>query len=268
MGQDTAKKRIDWYRKRVEELGFYDCNVWLGRPDGFPLARPAHAVTVEKMMRTRRLRGVLVSHWEAVSLSAQHGNESLLGAVTSLPEGCPVIYTGLPLFPADEGPLPGPGTPLLNLAGIRLFPGSHGFNLQNWVVGPLLDWLESRRLPLFVWHTEVDWAELYALASSRPHLPFIVETQREKVVYHTRVLFSLMHACENVYVESSNLVGSGYVEYVVREFGARRILFGSFFPVNDPAVAMGMIIDADINEKDRRLIASENILRLVGEVAH
>jgi hypothetical protein len=267
MGMDTVKSRMEWYRKRVEELGFYDCNVWLGRPEGFPLARSADAGTIEEVMRTRSLRGVLVSHWEAVSLSAQHGNRSLLEAISALPDGCRAVYTGLPLFPADDGPLPGRGSPLLNLAGVRLFPRSHGYNLQNWVIGPLLDWLERRGLPLFVWHTEVEWEELYGLASNRPHLSFIVETQREKVVYHTRVLFSLMRACENVYVESSNLVGSGYVEYAVREFGACRVLFGSFFPVNDPSVVMGMVIDADIDERDRQLIASGNILRLIEGVA-
>ncbi len=52
----------------------------------------------------------------------------------------------------------------------------------------------------------------------------------------------------------------------MKEFGAERLIFGSFMPVNDPLVPIGMIIDADIEEKDKLLIASGNIKRIIEEV--
>jgi len=266
MSEETAKQRIERYRERVEELGFYDCSLWLGKPEDFPLAKPADAASLSSVMKSRGLCGGLVSHWETVTLSAQDGNRTLSEALPNLPDTCRIVWAGLPLFPPDSGPLPGRDIPHGRLAGVRLFPRTHGYNLQDWVIGPLLDWLAQRRLPLFLWHTEADWAELHTLAKKHPHIPIVVETQREKVLYHTRVLFPLMKVCENVRVDSSNLMGAGYIEYVVREFGAGRLLFGSFFPVNDPAVSMGLVIDADIDEEARPLIASGNMLRLLAAV--
>jgi predicted TIM-barrel fold metal-dependent hydrolase len=75
-----------------------------------------------------------------------------------------------------------------------------------------------------------------------------------------------MRECPNIYVETSNFVGNGYIEYTVREFGAGRLIFGSFLPVNDPSVAICMVLDADIDEKEKKLIASENLSRLVDGV--
>ena len=131
---------------------------------------------------------------------------------------------------------------------------------------PLCRWLKKHKLPLFIWHTEISWESLYRLARLFPDLPIILETQTKKILYHTRNLFSIMRECPNVYVETSNFTGSGYIEYTVREFGAGRLIFGSFLPVNDPFVAIGMVLDADIDEKEKKFIASENLFRLVGGV--
>ena len=75
-----------------------------------------------------------------------------------------------------------------------------------------------------------------------------------------------MRDCGNVLVELSNFVGEGFVEYATREFGAHRLIFGSFLPVNDPLVAMGMILDAEIAEEQKALMAGENLRRLATEV--
>jgi predicted TIM-barrel fold metal-dependent hydrolase len=72
-----------------------------------------------------------------------------------------------------------------------------------------------------------------------------------------------MRKCGNIYVETSNLAGQGYLEYMVREFGAERVMYGSFFPVNDPTVVQGMLLDADIDRREKDLVASGNLLRIL-----
>jgi predicted TIM-barrel fold metal-dependent hydrolase len=67
-------------------------------------------------------------------------------------------------------------------------------------------------------------------------------------------------------LETSNLVGAGLVEYSVRAFGPERLIFGSFLPVNDPLVGLGMILDAEIPLDQKGLIAGGNLRRLIGEV--
>lgn len=57
------------------------------------------------------------------------------------------------------------------------------------------------------------------------------------------------------------------MSFFVRSFGAERLLFGSFVPVNDPCAAIGMILDADISEAEKRLVAGENLSRIIAEVS-
>jgi hypothetical protein len=176
------------------------------------------------------------------------------------------LWTRLPLFPSEPGPVPGsPETPK-EVRAVRTFPKSHHFPLTDWCIGSLYEWLIDRRMPLFVWHTEPDWPSIYQTAKVYSKLSIVIETQVQKILYHTRPLFVLMRDCRNVPVELSNFVGQGFVEYAAREFDAHRLIFGSFLPVNDPLVAMGMILDAEIPEEQKALIAGGNLRRLATEV--
>jgi len=94
----------------------------------------------------------------------------------------------------------------------------------------------------------------------------VIETQVQKILYHTRSVFLLMRDCRNTLLETSNLAGPGFVDYVARECGPDRLIFGSFLPVNDPLVAMGMILDAEIPQDQKELIAGGNLRRLISEV--
>jgi predicted TIM-barrel fold metal-dependent hydrolase len=134
------------------------------------------------------------------------------------------------------------------------------------VVGELCEWCAGRGMPLFLWHVETRWEEVHALALAFGRLRVVIETQWQKILYHIRDLFSLLKACPNVLVESSNFIGQDHVTQLVRSFGAERLLFGSFLPVNDPYASIGTILDADISPEEKALIAGGNLRRLVGEV--
>jgi hypothetical protein len=258
--EETSREK----REQVERLELFDANVWLGEPAGFPLAAAMDWPELKRTMEGYGIRQALVSHWAGLWVAAQEGNRRLLAAV---PEpgapAVPGIWTGLPLFPGEEGPLPGVGEAPACLRGVRLFPRSHNYPITTWVLGELCAWLAEMNLPLFLWHVEVDWPSLHALASAFTKLAVVVETQTQKILYHDRPLAALMRACPNVHVEISNLAGAGFLAYAVRELGAERLLFGSFLPVNDPWVPVGLILDAEIGWEDKRLIAGGNLRRLL-----
>jgi hypothetical protein len=263
MTESRGNNLFEDYARRRDELAFFDCSVWLGEAAGFPLSKPYSFDEMRGYMHGHRVTGGLVSHWAGLTLSPQKGNSLLLDTAAASDNNWRIILTGLPLFPQDDGPLPGHDKPHKGLAGVRLFPRSHSFSLSEWVLGPLLLWMEQHGLPLYIWHTEIEWDKLYTLARGHPGLPIVLETQREKILYHMRNLLPLMRDCENVHVDTSNLTGQGYVEQVVHDCGASRILYGSFFPVNDPSVAMGMLLDAEIGVEEKQLIASANCRRLL-----
>lgn len=150
--------------------------------------------------------------------------------------------------------------------GIRLFPATHNFPLASWMIGTLCEILCQHNLPLFIWHVELTWDALRQVAMDFPQLTIVVETQTQKILYGSRPLFALMQECANILVETSNFAGCGYIEYAVRTFGAERLLFGSFLPVSDPLVPIGMILDADISDSEKQIIAGGNLCRLIEEV--
>jgi hypothetical protein len=253
-------------QRLAEELRFFDAGLWLGRPEGFPLARELTPECLAETLRARFLTGGLVSHWRGKTVSAQDGNEAL----TELPTGNATelfaTWTGLPLFPVEAGPIPGHTAIPDHVKAVRLFPRSHNFPLAVWCLGSLCDWLAARQMPLFIWHTELDWPALWALARAFPALPIVVETQTQKILYHTRALFALLRECSNVSVELSNFAGQGFIEHAVAHFGAERLIFGSFLPVNDPLVPMGLLLDAAISAEEKALIAGGNLRRMADQV--
>ena len=250
----------------ARQLRFLDCNVWLGRPQGFPLAEELDAEALGQALASHHLAGVLVSSWRGKVVSPQDGNRQLNDVAADLPEECHIIWTGAPLSPGQKGPLPGVDELGDQVRGVRLFPRSHNFPLSGWVLKSLCELLIARQLPLFLWHVELDWDHLFGLAGEFPELRIVVETQTQKILYHTRPLFALMRQRPNVFVEQSNFAGAGFIEYAVREFGAERLLYGSFLPVGDPFVPMGMVLDAEISDSEKALIAGGNLRRLIDEV--
>ena len=266
MIEDRIKQMERERRMLAERLQFFDASIWLGRPEGFPLARELEPDRMKEALERRFVTGGLVSHWRGKTVSAQDGNEVVVQAVRRMGETFFAVWTGLPLFPLEAGAVPGCEAVPKEVRAIRIFPRSHNFPLADWCIGSLCEWLVNRRLPVFIWHTELDWPSLHALAKAFPALKIIVETQTQKILYHTRALFALMRECPNLLVELSNFAGSGFIEYAVEKFGAERLIFGSFFPMNDPLVAMGMVLDARISEEGKALIAGGNLRRLVSEV--
>ena len=246
-------------REAVRELQLFDANIWLGKPLHFPLTRELHITLVQEVLQSYSIHGGLLSHWDGPALSPQEGNSALLEVGEKLPENLNTIWTGLPLLPREQDPLPGLGAPDARLRGVRLFPKTHRYTLSPWVVGGLCRWCIEYGLPLFLWHVEIEWESLYNLAQTFPDLRIILESQWQKVLYHNRVLYSLLNDNRNVFLETSNFVGQDFITHAVSALGAERLLFGSFLPQNDPWASVGMLMDADISEHDKRLIAGENM---------
>ena len=251
-------------KELVERLLFFDGNLWLGPPEGFPLAEEMAPAALQQAAAASHITGGLVSHWLGKTVSPQDGNRALMQLLPAFSDGYYAIWTGLPLFPEEPGPLPGKDRIVDRVKGVRIFPASHRFLLEDFVVGALFDFILEARLPLFVWHTELDWSSLYEIAGKYPSLTIIVETQTQKILYHMRTLLPLMRERSNVLLETSNLAGQDHLEYGVKTLGPERFVFGSFLPVFDPLSPIGTILDARISEADKKLVAGGNLRRIVG----
>lgn len=67
----------------------------------------------------------------------------------------------------------------------------------------------------------------------------------------------------NIYLDfCSSIADAGKIEYGVSKCGADHVVFGTDLMLIHPAWTMGMYLDAEITDADRRLIFRENALRL------
>ena len=74
--------------------------------------------------------------------------------------------------------------------------------------------------------------------------------QRHKNFYFSMPIYGLFRELENT----------------ARMIGADRMLFGSNMPVHDPSLGIGMILYAELNDRDKQLMAGGNLARLLESV--
>ena len=61
-------------------------------------------------------------------------------------------------------------------------------------------------------------------------------------------------------------VTNGSIEYMVKELGSERVLYGSDAPMRDPFPQFGWVVYADISEEDKRNILGRNMQKILSDV--
>jgi predicted TIM-barrel fold metal-dependent hydrolase len=146
---------------------------------------------------------------------------------------------------------------------VRMFPRTFRHSMKTWQVGDMLNSMQERRIPLMLWHTQVDWDAVQEICDDYNRLPIIIEGNDQKLLYHNRAYLPLMQHYDNLYMETHSLIQFGEIEHLVNEFGIHRLLFGSYMPYNTPDASMMTITHAGIDEETKHLIAHGNIERLI-----
>ncbi len=102
-----------------------------------------------------------------------------------------------------------------------------------------------------------------AMATANPRLNFVLAHPGEKPDYLNHL--ELMKRCPNVYLDLSGtgLFRYGMLTEGVRAVGAERFLFGSDYPICNPAMNIAAIEYEPITDADRDRIFAENARRLL-----
>ncbi|MFH1009531.1 MAG: hypothetical protein V1800_18800 [Candidatus Latescibacterota bacterium] len=260
---DEATEKL---RQEAEALDLFDASSWLGRASDFPLMKEGTPALLAETHQKAYIHGALISHWLGSEDGSQASNQLLLEEIAGHDHWYAILALQ-PLLPADPG---SPGCqdwiwPERTRA-VRVFPNTFRYALVDWCVGTLCELLIEKQMPLFVFHTETTFQDLYGIAQRYPDLQIVLESQVRKILYHTRMVLPLLRACPNIALEISNFCGQGMIEYTVNALGPERLLFGTFAPANDPLVPLGMLLQANISEEAKRAIAGSTIRHMISEV--
>ena len=258
----------------MEDLRFFDAHCYTGRYKTF---RPGSFYTTADLVEQMNHFGIaeaLVTHAMSRELHPIDGNAAVLEET----RGRQNLHPAWSLVPPRSKEMPAPAAVVAEMIskGVRaakLFHGAYTFPISDWCIGELLDELEAYRVPTFLdpdieldsWAEDgFDWDAVHELCKQHPNLPVILSGARFRS--SNRLLYQLLAAHGNLHIELSGLWAHHAIEFISREFGPDRLLFGTRLPVRDPACAIGQVAYADISEKDKKLVAGDNLRTLLGGV--
>lgn len=253
-------------------MQFFDANVYVGR---FKQMNPGRPFTREALLADMTRFGIaeaLVIDTASREVHPSPGNARVLQVCKDEPR----LHPCWALIPHRTGEI-GPLDTLLDrmhTAGVcaaRLFPGHYTFSLEEWCVGPLLDVLEEGRIPTFIdpnpsmiggWPPDsTDWEAVVRLCRAHPSLPVIISENRLRSA--NRMMYQALDACPNLRFELSGFWVHRGIEFVCREFGAERLLFGTKWPLREIGGEVATVAFAQVTDEERALIAGENLRDLM-----
>ncbi|MBO9610191.1 MAG: hypothetical protein J7639_29805, partial [Paenibacillaceae bacterium] len=148
---------------------------------------------------------------------------------------------------------------------VRMFPAAaeHNFSLEAWSCGELFEALEHYLVPLFLGMDQLGWNDLFELCRSYPALPIVLTEVNYRM---DRRLYPLLERFPQLRIETIGYKVHLGIEELCKRFGAERLVFGSGMPLYSGAAAVSMVRYAGIGEREKRLIAGDNLRAMLKEV--
>ncbi len=155
----------------------------------------------------------------------------------------------------DEGPQAAPMT-------LRVYALEKVFDRLNQHRVPIMLAAEHFQTPLA--DSTYGWDQVNAICTNFPDIPVILLQPR----YAAQApLIALMRRHPNLHFTIPWFGLFRQVEAMVQMFGPERALFGTNLPHIDPALPVGMVSYGLLTTEQKKLIAGENLHRLLGRVA-
>ncbi len=247
-------------------IRYFDSFAFAGKRMG-ELQNYIHSVDdIASEMRRCGIHGALLTHTLSREYDPVVGNELLLKEIGGRKNFAPCFVVrpdDLGEFPPVEKYLDGH-----DIRAVRLYPKTQMYGFDDFTCGKIFDNLEHREIPLFIEggrrfvpsFNQASIEELDRVCSAHPKLRIVLQGSRWDGM---REVFFLMKKHANIMLEfSSQQVNRGF-EFFVRHFGAKRLIFGTQFPVMSIGAARTFLDYADIKDDERRLIASVNLAELL-----
>jgi hypothetical protein len=255
---------------------FVDANCITGKVQRPEPWSPTDALQTKAILDRFSVADALIVDSEACEYDFDAGNERVLKSAAAT--GYRPVW-GIPLHAAvdfEDGPSFTEAMARNRVGCVRLTcTERHGYTVDEWSMGPLWDALNDARVPVLVANSDmspppdvaphgISPGNLYEIAKRYSRIPFVVLRLSG---FSTRVAVPLMRQLPNVYAEISYFTVHRGVEYLSREIGAERLVYGSGLPWGSPGPGILSVMYADISDEQRTLIAGRNILALLDRVA-
>jgi len=255
---------------RNQAMKFFDCNTCFGTSTIRPLRFAETARQLLEEMDHYGINEALVYHARQCDDSPAVGNEILADEIKGLDR----LHGTFAILPPQTEELGSPETLLKkmktkNIRAFWAFPAEHKYLMTRTALGPLYDLAIERNIPLFISVNEScggisGWYLVEKILSDAPDLALVVTEHGSWG--HDRFFRPLIEKYENLYIDISRYELDGGINDFCSKYGAERLLFGTGFPKWNPGGPILMLAQADISTKEREMIASGNIEKMLRRV--
>jgi predicted TIM-barrel fold metal-dependent hydrolase len=248
----------------AEAITYFDCNASFGASMGgvFQPCLSAEGLLAE--MDWAGVEQALVYHALMSDQSPVVGNAVLAAEIAPHPR----LVGTWAVLPPQTRELPSGraffrGMQEQNIRALWAFPDAHRYLLDRVVVGPLLDEISARHIPLLL-PRSVGWPAIYAVLAQWPQLTLVVATHGPWG--EDRYFRPLLEHYPNLYLDISRYELDCGLRELVARYGHTRLLYGSNFPHTPMGGPLLLLAQAEISTEAKRAIAGDNLRRLLREV--
>jgi hypothetical protein len=242
------------FRPRVP---VFDANVRVGHRHDEPSPAPERAALLAELDR-HGVGRALVYHAQGEEVSALDGNrflEAWLADDGRLIAQWSVIPT--PESLAQIQALHAQG----RVSAVRLFETwPDGAPLRPWIFGDLLNWLEAQRVPVWIPLPKIDPDDLVRTLQEFPDLVTVLVGAH--YVHHLLVR-PLLKTLPTAHLELSRYEPIGGVEALCREFGAERLVYGSWYWRYAMGPMLYYLHQTDLSEAELAMVCAGNLERIL-----
>lgn len=148
--------------------------------------------------------------------------------------------------------------------GVKPYPPAFKFKLTDKRCEEWFKYADEHNLCMLVHAESAKWVEeIDEVSEKYPNIVFILAHSGSNYDNARRnIALAKKHA--NIVLDITyTTTGQGMIEYLVKEIGADRILYGSDMPMRDAAPQLGWVCYAHICVEDKKKILAENILSIL-----
>lgn len=254
----------------MSEITYFDACCYLGRHVRMPEGQPETVEEITTAMDHFGIHEALVIDVLSRETSPMAGNERIVQRTKDHPRLHPA-WAGL-MTHSRELPPPRELVSQMEEFGVGalyLFYGQFDIRLNDWGVDDLLEVLEESKVPVILcpinWRAQAtdatDWTNVVRICRKFPDLPVIVTENR--TYKSQRAGYAALEACPNLKFDLSSWWLHHRIEFICREWGAERLVWGSQLPERNPGVPIMQLNYSDISPGELALIAGGNMRKLL-----
>ncbi len=250
-------------------MRFFDCNCRIGKPARGGGDASADAGSLIAAMDRAGIDRALVWHAAQRDADPLTGNDLLARGI----EPHERLYGVWALLPPQTGEIPDlddwfAAAKAKRVRALTAWPERNRFLLRAEVMGPVLEEMTARRIPLMFrcgsQEGPDNWPLAYDLLKDFPDLTVVL--CNVGCWGADRLFRPLLDRYPNTYVETSEYILDGGIESLVGRYGGGRLVFGSDFPSAYHGAMMLTLAHSEISRADKEAIAAGNAERLLNEV--